>query len=85
MKSVVSAAQARIRLSELLGRVAYAQAEFVITRKGKPVARLVPLESAATPASRPTEQGLSDADPFFAALAEIRSRPARARAGRRRR
>lgn len=34
-------------LGDLLGRVSYGREEFVITRHGKPVARLVPLDSAA--------------------------------------
>jgi len=81
MATEVSAARARIMLSELLGRVAYARAEFVITRKGKPVARLVPIEEARpVPPSRVA--GLADDDPFFAALSEIRSRAARLPSGR---
>jgi len=39
----VSLAEAKTRLSELLGEVAGGE-ELVITRHGKPVARIVPLE-----------------------------------------
>lgn len=39
----VATAEAKKRFSELLGRVAFAQARVIITRRGKPVAALVPL------------------------------------------
>jgi prevent-host-death family protein len=41
----VSVAGAKNRLSELLGRVAYGGAQVLITRRGRPMARLVPPES----------------------------------------
>jgi prevent-host-death family protein len=39
----VAVADAKKRFSELLGRVAYGQARVIITRRGKPIAALVPL------------------------------------------
>jgi prevent-host-death family protein len=42
-------AEAKSRLSELLGRVAYGGASFVITRRGRPMALLVPVEGAEAP------------------------------------
>jgi prevent-host-death family protein len=40
----MSVAEAKKHLSELLGRVAFGNEEFVITKRGKPMARLVPAE-----------------------------------------
>jgi prevent-host-death family protein len=40
----MSVADAKKHLSELLGRVAFGKEEFVITKRGKPMARLVPPE-----------------------------------------
>lgn len=43
----VSAELVRDILGDLLGRVTYGREEFIITRHGKPVARLIPFEAAA--------------------------------------
>jgi prevent-host-death family protein len=43
----VSAAQAKARLSELLARVAYGGDQYVIERRGKPVAALVSVDDLA--------------------------------------
>jgi prevent-host-death family protein len=50
----VSVAAAKNRLSELLARVAYGGANVLITRHGKPIARLVP------PESKDEDRGLAD-------------------------
>lgn len=41
---IVTASVARSHLSELLGEVAYAKVEVLITRRGKPLAKLVPVD-----------------------------------------
>ncbi len=40
----VNVAEAKKRLSELLGRVAFGKQHILITKRGKPMARLVPAE-----------------------------------------
>ena len=68
----VNVAEAKEQLSNLLGRVAFGGETILITRRGRPMARLVP------PNEQPAEKGLgsvrgwlSDDDPFFAAVDEI--------------
>jgi prevent-host-death family protein len=43
-KDTVGSAEFKARCLELIDRVKEARAEFVVTRHGKPVARLVPVE-----------------------------------------
>lgn len=43
-KHTVGSAEFKARCLELIDRVKEARAEFVVTRHGKPVARLVPIE-----------------------------------------
>ncbi|HUO85637.1 MAG TPA: type II toxin-antitoxin system prevent-host-death family antitoxin [Thermoanaerobaculia bacterium] len=81
----LNVAEAKRQLSDLLGRVAYAGETILITRRGRPMARLVP------PGEPPPGTGLAsvdgwldDDDPFLDAIAEIvsarRHHPPRARA-----
>jgi prevent-host-death family protein len=44
MTSKISTAEVRLRIGDLLNRVALRGDEFVIERKGKPMAALVPVE-----------------------------------------
>ncbi|MCI0343222.1 MAG: type II toxin-antitoxin system prevent-host-death family antitoxin [Planctomycetales bacterium] len=67
----INVADAKKRLSELLGRVSYRGEEFVIARRGRPVARLVPLRPAGQPHLASLKGWLDDDDPFFEALDEI--------------
>ncbi len=86
----VNVAEAKKRLSDLLGRVAYGGETVLITRRGRPMARLVPpgpLEGGEGLAS--VRGWLEDDHPFFhdvdeAVAARDRHRP-RAHAARRRR
>ena len=43
----VNVAEAKKHFSELLGQVAYRKMHILITKRGKPMARLVPAEEAA--------------------------------------
>jgi len=43
-EQTISVADAKKHLSEILGRVAYGKEEITITKRGKPMARLVPAE-----------------------------------------
>jgi prevent-host-death family protein len=68
----VSVAGARNRLSELLGRVAYGGANVLITRRGRPMARLIPPESAQDGQGLAHVAGwLDDTHPFIAGVDEI--------------
>ncbi len=63
----VSVAEAKSRLSDLLGRVAYGDTRIVITKRGRPVAELVsPREPAKAPRAL-----LDHDDPYFAIVDEI--------------
>ena len=88
----VNVAEAKRRLSDLLGRVAYGGESVLITRRGRPMARLVPPEPAEAGEGLAGVRGwLEDQDPFFdhvdrAVAARARHRPrayARARRGAR--
>jgi prevent-host-death family protein len=68
----LNAAEAKRRFSELLGRVAYGGVTVLITRRGRPMARLVPV-TGPEGASRLSDVAgwLENDDPFFAALDAI--------------
>jgi len=77
----VNVAEAKKRLSDLLGRVAYGGESVLITRRGRPMARLVPPEPPEAGESLAGVRGwLEDRDPFFdhvdrAVAARARHRP----------
>jgi prevent-host-death family protein len=85
----VNVAEAKKRLSDLLGRVAYGGETILITRRGRPMARLVPPQPPEAGEGLAGVRGwLENADPFFdhideAVAARTRHRP-RAYAGGRR-
>ena len=62
----VNVAEAKKRLSDLLGRVAYGGETVLITRRGRPMARLVPLEPEEAGEGLAAVEGwLGAEDPFF--------------------
>jgi len=68
----VSVATAKNHLSELLGRVAYGGETVLITRRGRPMARLVPPDFVAPGEGLGDVQGWMDDDhPFFTAIHDI--------------
>lgn len=77
----VSVAEAKKHLSDLLGRVAYGGETVVITRRGRPMARLVPTGPRDAAEGLAGVRGwLDDDDPFFdrvdeAVAARARHRP----------
>jgi prevent-host-death family protein len=85
----VNVAEAKRRLSDLLGRVAYGGDTVLITRRGRPMARLVPLGPPEAGEGLAGVRGwLEDEDPFFDRVDAIvavrtRHRPRAYRAGRR--
>ena len=88
-KNTVSTSEARRSFADLLGRAQYAHESFRITRKGKPVAAIVPLDDleamealedymdirAARESLKDAEEngGTMDAEAFFAQLDEERA------------
>lgn len=45
----INVAEAKKHLSDLLGRVAYGKETIIITRRGKPIAKLLPVEKEPPP------------------------------------
>lgn len=84
----VNVAQAKRRFSDLLGRVAYGGETVIITRRGRPMAKLVPVTSTAEEEGLGAVRGwLQDDDPFIAAVdavvaARAKHRPRILRRGR---
>jgi prevent-host-death family protein len=75
MDKIISVAEARQNLADVLGEVAFGKQTFLITKKGKPVARIVPIEGreGAPPRSLGEISGWLDAnDPFFENLRRAR-------------
>jgi prevent-host-death family protein len=66
----VNVAEAKRHLSELLGRVAFGKEHILITKRGKPMARLVPAE-AETKHLAEAKGWLERGDGFFAAIEDI--------------
>jgi prevent-host-death family protein len=68
----VNVAEAKRRFSDLLGRVAYGGESVVITRRGRAMARLVPLEQTAGREHMGNLKGwLEDDDPYFQTIEQI--------------
>lgn len=73
VKKVISLAEAKKRLSEIVVRAAYGGEVFVITRRGRPAATLRAVEPDVERADLADIRGwLSEKDPFFAHLREAR-------------
>ena len=70
--SSVNVAEAKRRLSDLLGRVAYGGETVIITRRGRPMARLVPFGEIDEEKGLAAVRGwLEEDDPFFATVNSI--------------
>jgi len=68
----VSVAEAKKHLSDLLGRVAYRGERITISKRGKPMAVLIPAaESESEESLAKIEGWLDPADPFFEVIGEI--------------
>lgn len=65
---IITAAQAKARLSELIGQVAHAGQSVLITRRGRPMAKLVPVDAPARRHPAKVKGWLDKDDPFFDAL-----------------
>ena len=70
--SHVNVAEAKRHFSDLLGRVAYGKESITITRRGKPMAKLVPISSEDQQPHLADVQGwLDEDDPFFSRIDTI--------------
>ena len=68
----ISVARAKQHLGELLGRVAYGREEVLITKRGKPMAVLVPPGPRGRPRHLADARGwLPNDDPFFDVMANV--------------
>jgi prevent-host-death family protein len=93
--AAVSVANAKRGFSDLLGRVAYGGETIVITRRGRPMAKLVPVDEEPSVAPDLASRGwLEEDDPFFEIVEDIvtkrkqhepRALASRSRAGSRKR
>jgi len=72
MKSA-TVAEAKAKLSELIGEVAHAGHSVVITKRGRPVAMLVPVDEQPPAHPAKIKGWLEDDDPFFSAMDDIQS------------
>ena len=63
----VNIAKAKKHFSELLGQVAFGKKHILITKRGKPMARLVPADEIDMHLSK-AKGWLEDDDPFFDAI-----------------
>ncbi len=66
----INIADAKKHFSELIGRVAFAKERLLITKRGKPMARLVPVEEPERHLAD-ASGWLDDTDPFFTTIENI--------------
>ena len=69
-EQTINVADAKKRFSELLGKVAYGKERIVITKRGRPMARLVPAEQPEMHLGD-VKGWLDENDPFFATIDSI--------------
>jgi prevent-host-death family protein len=69
-EKIISVADAKKHFSDLLGQVAYKKKHILITKRGKPMARLIPVE-ASDDHLIDANGWLENDDPFFDAIARI--------------
>jgi prevent-host-death family protein len=69
-EDTINVAEAKKHFSELLGQVAYGKKHILITKRGKPMARLVPADEVDNHLSN-ARGWLEDDDPFFEAIDRI--------------
>jgi prevent-host-death family protein len=71
-KASVNVAEAKRSLSDLLGRVAYGKETITISRRGKPMARLVPIgPEGGMPHPADARGWVAEGDDFFATVNTI--------------
>jgi prevent-host-death family protein len=73
MESKINVADAKRAFSDLLGRVAYGRETIVITRRGRPMAKLVPIQEQQPQGNElvNVEGWLDEDDAYFEIMDEI--------------
>ncbi len=73
MESKVNVANAKRAFSDLLGRVAYGHETIIITRRGRPMAKLVPIQEQESQENElvNSKGWLDEDDTFFEIMNEI--------------
>lgn len=69
-QQTINVGEAKKRLSEILGLVAYRKERIIITKRGKPLAKLVPLEEETQHLAQ-AEGWLDEKDEFFGIMDRI--------------
>jgi prevent-host-death family protein len=69
-EQTISVAEAKKHFSELLGKVAYGKEQILITKRGEPMARLVPADRSEKHLGD-VKGWLDEKDPFFDAIDRI--------------
>jgi prevent-host-death family protein len=69
-EQTISVAEAKRHFPELLGKVAHGKEQILITKRGKPMARLVPAEQVDRHLSK-AKGWLEEKDPFFETIDRI--------------
>ena len=69
-EETMNVAEAKKHFSEILGRVAYRKERILLTKRGKPMARLVPVEDHKQHLAD-ARGWLDDDDPFFNSIERI--------------
>jgi prevent-host-death family protein len=67
----VNVAEAKRRFSDLLSRVAYGGESVLVTRRGRPMAKLVPVGEPALASLAEVRGWLEDDDPYLEAVDRI--------------
>ena len=70
IRKTVNIADAKKHFSDLLGRVAYGKEQIIITKRGKPMARLVPTDINDKNLAQ-AKGWLEEDDPFFKTMERI--------------
>ena len=69
-EEIINITDAKKHFSEIIGQVAFGKKRFLITKRGKPMVRLVPVH-ASRPHLAEARGWLDDDDPFFSLIEEI--------------
>jgi len=69
-EETINVAEAKKHFSEILGRVAFGKKHILITKRGKPMARLIPADEIHMHLSD-AKGWLADDDPFFDTIRKI--------------
>ncbi len=69
-EETINITEAKKHFSEIIGQVAFGKRRILITKRGKPMARLVPVHEGRSHLAE-AKGWLDDNDPFFSVIREI--------------